>query len=550
MDGYFDLGTHSRPVSTQSAAAQTWFDRGLVWCYGYNHEESVLCFEKAVGADASLAIAHWGAAYAQGCNYNKPWEAFDDADFQASLAAARSHVDAALAKIDGASEAEAALITALAKRYQSNSGTIEEACTWNADYAAAMREVYGRFPDDLDVATLFAEALMNLTPWALWDLASGEVAEGASTQEAIDVLERGLEQPGGYSHPGLLHLYIHLWEMSPTPERALRAGDALRELVPDAGHLNHMPTHIDVLCGHYERVVSSNQAAIVADTKYLEAEGPLNFYSLYRCHNYHFKVYGAMFLGQMGPALAAADAMNATLPRALLTIESPPMADWLEGFVSVKQHVLIRFGQWDQIVAQDLPEDPELFCVTTAMMHYAKAVAYAASNRVPQAEAEAELFVAAFARVPETRYIFNNTCRDILAVAAEMMKGEIAYRKGDYDQAFAHLRSSVALDDAMPYDEPWGWMQPTRHALGALLLEQKQFDAAAEVYRQDLGLDPTLPRAVQHPDNVWSLQGYFDCLTQLNRTEEAALIKQRLDLAKGRTDVPVKSSCFCKLGSH
>ncbi|MEM6483324.1 MAG: hypothetical protein AAF681_15880, partial [Pseudomonadota bacterium] len=331
---------------------------------------------------------------------------------------------------------------------------------------------------------------------------------------------------------------------------ALKAGDALRDLVPDAGHLCHMPTHIDVLCGHYERVVTSNQAAIIADTKYLKREGPLNFYSLYRCHDYHFKIYGAMFLGQFEPAIEAADDMIATLPEVLLKIQSPPMADWLEGFVSVKQHVLIRFGRWDEIIAQDLPSNPDLFCVTTAMTHYAKSVAYAASGQVAQAEAEAALFETAFEHVPESRYIFNNACRDILAVAREMMLGELAYRKEDYDTAFAHLRQSVHLDDTLPYDEPWGWMQPTRHALGALLLEQKLYEEAAVVYREDLGLDPTLPRAVQNPDNVWSLHGYHECLLHLGRTDETRFIKQRLDLAKGRTDTPVKSSCFCKLGSH
>ena len=168
----------------------------------------------------------------------------------------------------------------------------------------------------------------------------------------------------------------------------------------------------------------------------------------------------------------------------------------------------------------------------------------------PQPSSSRRLFEEAFTRVPDTRYIFNNTCLDILAIAREMMLGEIDYRKQNYDSAFAHLRKSVEMDDNLPYDEPWGWMQPSRNALGALLLEQEQIEEAAAVYRADLGLDDTLSRACQHPDNVWSLHGYHDCLTRLGRNEEAAIIKQRLDLANARTDVPVKSSCFCKLGSH
>ena len=341
-------------------------------------------------------------------------------------------------------------------------------------------------------------------------------------------------------------MYLHLMEMSPHPERALRAGDTLRELVPDAGHLRHMPTHIDVLCGHYKAVVDSNTNAIVADRKFLERAGPINFYSAYRCHDYHFKIYGAMFLGQYRPAMEAAEEMNATLPMELLTVGSPPMADWLEGFVSMKQHVLIRFGKWQEIIEQSLPDDQELFCVTTAMMHYAKTVAYAASGDVPSAEAEREKFLAARDRVPETRTVFNNACLDILAVAEQMLEGEVEYRKGNFDKAFEHLRRSVELDDNLPYDEPWGWMQPTRHALGALLLEQGRVEEAEAVYRADLGLDPTLSRACQHPDNVWSLHGLHECLVHRGEEAEANMIKQRLDLAIARSDIVIGASCYCR----
>jgi tetratricopeptide (TPR) repeat protein len=225
------------------------------------------------------------------------------------------------------------------------------------------------------------------------------------------------------------------------------------------------------------------------------------------------------------------------------------MADWLEGFVPMRLHVLIRFGLWNDIVATPLPADPQLFCVTTAMMRYARAVAHAASGNVAAAEVEARHFDAALATVPPTRYLFNNTCLDILAIAREMMQGEIEYRRGHFDSAFAHLRRSVELDDNLPYDEPWGWMQPTRHALGALLLEQGRVEQAEAVYRADLGLDATLARACQHPENVWSLHGFHECLTRLGKTTEAAMIKQRLDIAVARADVPIKASCFCRLGA-
>ena len=547
---HYDLGTFSRKVTTASSEAQTWFDRGLVWCFGYNHDESVECFKKAIEADPNCALAYWGVAYASGCNYNKPWEAFDDEDAKRSLGQAFEHSRLALDRTENASKPEAALIRALQYRYQSRDVPSNEVFrVWNEEYTDAMREVHLEFPEDLDVVTLFGEAIMNRTPWALWDLESGNVAEGALTAEAVEVFERALQRNDAYEHPGLLHMYIHLMEMSPHPERALRAGDALRTLVPDAGHLCHMPTHIDVLCGHYERVVSSNHSAILADRKYLDQRGPLNFYSLYRCHDYHFKIYGAMWLGQYQAAIETAEEMISTLPEELLLQESPPMADWLEGFLSIKQHVYIRFGKWHEIIDQDLPENQDLFCMTTASMLYAKAVACAATERVSEAERHAEMFEEAAANVPESRMIFNNTCRDILKIANEMMKGEIEYRKQNHDAAFAHLDRSVILDDTLPYDEPWGWMQPTRHAFGALLLEQGHVSRAASVYRADLGLDSTLPRAVHHPDNVWSLRGYHECLTRLGQNGEASLVRQRLDLALARADVTIKSSCFCKQGS-
>jgi tetratricopeptide (TPR) repeat protein len=490
-------------------------------------------------------MAQWGIAYAAGPNYNKQWKAFDPADLAQSLATAHAATREALRLSDGASPVEQALIRPLAKRYPANdpAGVTP---VWNDDYAAAMRDTYRAFPDDPDVAALFAEAIMNRTPWTLWDLATGQPSAGADTLEAIAVLERAMAAPGGMAHPGLLHMYIHLMEMSPHPERALKAADALRGLVPDAGHLQHMPTHIDVLCGDYLETVLSNTTAIAADRKYLQREGAANFYSLYRCHNYHFRLYGAMFLGQLQPAIAAADEMIATLPEDLLRMPSPPMADWLESFVPMKFHVLIRFGRWAEIIAAALPKDQELFCVTTALTHYAKAVAFAASGQVAPAEEQAKAFDAARARVPPTRYLFNNTALDILAIAAAMMRGEIEYRKGNFEAGFAHLRRSVELDDGLPYDEPWGWMQPTRHALGALLLEQGRVEEAAAVYRADLGLDETLARSSRHPDNLWSLHGYHECLARLGREEESRLIRQKLDIALARADVPVGASCFCR----
>ncbi len=544
---YYDLGTHSRRVTTGSQTAQLWFDRGLVWCYGYNHEEAIACFEKALAADPGCAMAHWGIAYAAGPNYNMPWERFDEAGRAAAVARAHAATEAAQALAAGVSPPERALIEALPARYP-QATPMGDMAAWNDAFANAMRAIHRAHPDDAEIATIFVEAIMNRTPWKMWDLQSAQPADGAGTLEAQEVLEAAFDRlPGAMDHPGLLHLYVHLMEMSPFPEKALKAADRLRELVPDAGHLVHMPTHIDILCGHYRDAMHWNLTAIEADRKYLEREGPLNIYSGYRVHDYHFAVYGAMFLGQFAPALAAAEELIATTPEALLRIPSPPMADYFESYIAVKQHVLIRFGRWHDILAQPLPEDPDLYRNLVATMHYARGVAHAALGQVAEAEAEQDAFHAAVARVPETRLLHNNRCIDLLAVAEKMLSGEIAYRKGAYDVAFADLREAVAREDWLPYDEPWGWMQPVRHALGALLLEQGRTEEAEAVYREDLGIGGTLTRAQIHPDNVWSLRGLVDCLTRrcAADTAEGRLIRQRLDLAAARSDLPVDVSCFC-----
>ncbi|MGI9475125.1 MAG: tetratricopeptide repeat protein [Hyphomicrobiaceae bacterium] len=543
---YYDLGAYTRGITTKSTEAQTWFDRGLNWTYGYNHGEAIACFQKAAEHEPGCAMAHWGVSYAAGPNYNLPWHLYDPKGRQMALEAAYDAMQEALKHIDGVSPVEAGLIKALQARYPQRE-PIEDMRPWNIDYTNEMRKLFEANRDDLEVRTVFAEAIMNETPWKMWDLKTGKPAEDARTEEAIAVLDEAFEtMPASWDHPGLLHLYCHLMEMSPYPERALRQGDRLRDLVPDAGHLIHMPTHIDVLCGNYRDVLTYNQKAIVADQKFLERAGALNVYSLYRTHNLHFAVYGAMFLGQFTPAMAAAQQIIDNTPEELLQVPSPPMADFIEGYIAMKQHVLVRFGKWQEIIDQPLPDNQELYCSTTAMMLYAKSVAHSAIGQVDEAERARAQFLDAKTKVPESRRVHNNTVVDILAIAEEMLNGELEYRRGNHDVAFGHLRKSVELDDALPYDEPWGWMQPARHALGALLLEQGRVEEAEEVYRSDLGLNGKLSRAWQHIDNVWSLHGLYECLTRRGETVEAPLIKQKLDLAAARAEVPVRASCLCR----
>lgn len=549
-DNYFDLGNHSRKISTKSLQAQTWFDRGLNWLYGFNQEESVTCFRNAATADPNCAIAYWGLAYASGPFYNMPWEMFSAREEAEMLSYCHTQLQCALAKLDHASEAERALITALTKRFQSDTPrSLEIYRGWDDDFANAMRQVYRKFPDDLDVVALFAEAIMTRTPWQLWDLHSGEVVPGSDTLEAIEVLEKAIDSINDKNlpvHPGIYHLHIHVWEMSGKPESALLTADRLHSTQPDGGHLNHMPAHIYALCGKYSDALAVSEKAIIADRKFLAYAGPYLFYTTAICHDLHMKMLAAMMMGMYQPAIDAANEITEIVSGDVLSIDKPYMVMTLESYYSMKMHVLVRFGMWQKILDEPLVDDPQLYCVTTAMIHYAKGIANASLKNIDAARASLGEFENARHAIPEGRYFFNNPAHNILSVAHEMLNGELNYHMGAYDQAFRHLREAVRINDNLNYSEPWPWMHPPRHALGALLLEQGHVDEAEHTYRADLGLDGIVIRPAQHPDNVWSLHGFYECLIKSGKYSEAELVKQRLDIALARCDVAINASCCCR----
>ncbi|KAI9172357.1 hypothetical protein HJFPF1_01859 [Paramyrothecium foliicola] len=548
QDDYYDLGRYHRTLTVRNAEARTWFNRGLVWSYAFNHEEATKCFERAITHDPNCALAYWGIAYALGPNYNKPWDLFGKQERQSTIERTHRAVEQAKAKALTATPVERALIDALHHRYPKVRAPIKTDCSvWNREYADAMSSVFAAFPDDLDVATLYADAMMNLTPWQLWDMKTGDAASGARTLEVKRVLEHALSLEGGLEHPGLLHMYIHLMEMSKTPELAMPAADKLRGLVPDAGHLNHMPSHLDILLGDYARAVEANTNAIRADEKFLAREGPMNFYTLYRSHDYHFRLYAAMFSAQSKVALETVSMLESTISDDLLRVESPPMADWLESFLAMRVHALVRFGRWKEILALGLPQDQDLYCVTTTFTYYAKGMAFAAMGKVTEADQQRTLYRQAVPKVKPSRTLFNNKCVDILGVATALLDGEIEYRSANYEIAFAHLREAIDKYDSLPFDEPWGWMQPTRHAYGALLLEQGHVEEALAVYEADLGRTGALPRTHRHPNNVWGLHGLHECLRRLGRMAEARAVEPQLKAALALADVPVTSSCFCRL---
>jgi len=542
---YFNLGTFGLKITTSSPDAQKWFDRGLTWSYSFNHLEAVRCFEQAILADPEAAMAYWGYAYARGPNYNKPWELFDQEDMRDSLSKCHYASEKAreLSKKRG-TDIERALADAIIYRFpEENDGHYEK---WTRSYGDKMEEAYKVYKDDLNVAALYADSRMNLAPWQLWDIKTGEPREFSRTKEIKAVIEAGFESPGGQHHPGLLHLYIHLMEMSPIPETAIPAADRLRGLVPDAGHLNHMASHLDVLIGDYRRAIASNLDGIVGDEKYRLINGAADLYAFYRLHNYSFLIFCAMLNGQYRVALAALDGMEHSLTDEVMRVDSPPLVDWLECFKTVRPMVLVRFGKWDEILELPFPEDREFYIVTTTALLYARAVAYSIKGEVAKAHAERDAFLDHLNRIPPTRLEYPNPMTDIFRVGEAMLDGELEYRKGNIDVAFKHLEESIKRSDNLIYCEPWGWKQPPRHAYAALKLEQNKVEEAAKVYAADLGFNDELPRAHQHPNNVWALHGYHECLTKLGREAEANIVGVQLRLALAVADISVESSCFCR----
>ncbi|KAI9021056.1 hypothetical protein DFJ74DRAFT_633304 [Hyaloraphidium curvatum] len=534
----FSLGAHSRKVTAASPAAQTWFDRGAAWGHAFNHQEARWCFRRALDEDPACLMAMWGLAANCGPHYNNP-EA-DEPEMAAEILREGLELLGDASRAELFPEAEKALFRAMAVRHlppegSEDSPAAELRAELDLAYADAMRRVYEEYgQSDADIIAVYIESLMQLSPWRLWK--DGKMADDTKIADILALLDEGLALQG--DHPALLHFHIHAYEMSPDPGKSLEYANRLRLLVPDGGHLVHMPSHVDMLVGDYSAAILANELAVVADRKYLAYRGPEGFYTLYRFHDLHLLVYAAMFAGIYEKAISAAQELAST-PSHLIA-ERP---DWLEAFVAVPYHVWIRFGKWDEILAQPAPEDAEVFCTVEATRLYARAVALASLSRPDEAEAERLAFEAARARVPASRTLFNNTAEALLAVSSRLALGEVLYRRGEHDGAFSALREGARLADELVYDEPEGQMQPVRHALGALLLEQGRVEEAEGVLREDLG---------KHPKNLWALRGLAECLERTGRggSEEAGEVRKDLERLAGLADTPIDVPCFCRLTKH
>ncbi|KAF2273602.1 uncharacterized protein EI97DRAFT_383239 [Westerdykella ornata] len=547
----FDLGTYAPKISSSlGRTTRIWFNRGLKWCYGFNHEEAARCFGKALQDDPYSPLCNWGLAYALGPNYNKPWFRFDmSVEFPTTRARILRLVEFADTRISkDASSLGPMLLEALKQRVPSEKRDIQSIRKCNAAYADAMERIYQKYSEDADIAALYADALLNITPWSIWRLSDGKPTPHSRGLEAKRVLERARNTVAGRNHPGILHMYIHLMELSQTPELAHSLGPRLSQLYPDIGHLVHMPVHIEVLLGHYGTAIEMNERACRADEKFAAIRGSKDFYTFFRMHNYHSLVYAAMFAGKRQTCIDAARRIVQAASADLLQLKNG--ADWLESFLSVPIHVWVRFGNWDQLKNATFPADSELYCVYTAMLHYGKGIAFAATNNIEEATKHQDLLKKACKRIPESRLVGNFciSARTVMRIAEDMLAGELEYRKGNYAYAFQCLRDAIYKEDHLPYSEPWAWMQPTRHAYGALLLEQGHVNEAIKAYEQDLGLDKTVYRSRWHPNNIWALQGLHECLlTRLpDDLDYLQDIGDKLTKARESADVDITASCYCK----
>ena len=511
-----NLGSHHHRISTRSSLAQRYFDQGLTLAYAFNHAEAARSFNAAAKLDSDCAMCYWGLAYVLGPNINAAME--DEAVPQAWEA-----MQQAIALSPQATVPERAYIQALAKRY--SPAPVGDRASLDLAYANAMGDVAQRYPNDLDAATLFAEALMDTMPWDYWH-EDGEPKP--ETVELLATLESVLQQ--NPHHAGANHLYIHAVEEQ-RPELGIAAADRLGNLVPGAGHLVHMPSHIYIRVGRYHDAVVANQKSIEADQDYVTQCHAQGLYPVaYMPHNQHFLWYAATMAGQKEVALEAAKHTAMMADRELMR---EPGYGTLQHYYSMPLYTWVKFGMWEEVLAQPSPEADLLY--PTGVWHYARGMARAATGQLQEAQQELEK-VKAITRNPQLESVTIwdiNTTAHLLQIASEVLAGEIAAQQGDYEQAIAHLQTAVDLEDSLNYDEPAPWYSPLRQSLGAALLAVNRPAQAEQVYREDLQI---------YPDNGWLLWGLLQSLQAQGKSKEAKAVQKSfhdLTLIRNRDDLEI-----------
>jgi len=513
-----NLGSHTFPVSTRNRQAQLFINQGLNLAYAFNHAEARRAFREAARLDPNLAMAYWGQALVLGPNINAQMEPNDEPN-------ALEHVQKAMSLRSRATPRERAYIEALAERY---SGKAEDRRARDEAYSAAMKKVHERFPDDLDAATLYVESMMDLRPWGYWQR---DGAPHAGTAEVVALAEDVIRR--NKKHPGALHMYVHLVEGTDTPERGEYAADTLMTLMPAAGHMVHMPAHIYQRVGRYADAIKSNQLAIAADVDYItqcRAQGlyPTGYYP----HNIHFLWFAATFDGQSRLALQSARELAQKIDDD--TLKTSPFT---VGFRMPYYYALTRFGRWEEMLKE--PEPPSFSVPLRAVWHYSRGLAFAATKRVDDAEAELVRMRALMTDESMKQPMFSpNATGAALAPAVDMLAGEIAAARGNFEQAILHLDRAVRLEDSLIYTEPAEFHYPARHALGAVLLEAGRPAEAETVYWEDLR---------RNRENGWALFGLLQALRVQNKTADAALTEARFKTAWARADVTLPASRFGRM---
>ena len=510
-----NLGRHTFRVATKSRQAQLFVNQGVNLAYGFNHAEAGRAFREAARLDPDCAMCYWGQALVLGPNINVPMTPEDEPK-------ALELAQKAVAMKAKATPRERAYIDAVARRYTGNK---DDRASADKAYAEAMREVARKYPDDLDAQTLYAESLMDLRPWSYW---MGDWTPYPGTEEIVSTLERVLARHP--DHPGANHLYIHAVEATKSPERAEAAADRLGKLMPGAGHMVHMPSHIYQRVGRYADAAAANVAAAKADEDYIaqcRAQGiyPMAYYP----HNLHFLWYAATAEGRSKEAIEAARKTAAQVSDEQL--DALPL---LAGFRVVPLYALSRFGKWDEVLAEPAP--PEKHAYLRGAWHYARGLAHLGKGDLYAAEKElADVRRIAADKALEITLFSPNTAAAIFAPAPEVLAGELAARRKDYDAAVAHLERAVRLEDSLVYTEPEEWHYPARQALGAVLLEAGRPREAETVYWDDLR---------RHRGNGWSLFGLAQALRAQGKTAEADVIQARFAEAWKRADVTPSASRF------
>jgi tetratricopeptide (TPR) repeat protein len=509
------LGDHHHPIATTSTEGQKFFDQGLILTFGFNHAEAIRAFERAHELDPSSPMPLWGKALALGPNYNIDIDPAREKLAAETIAAARKLAAKGL-------ERERAYIEALAVRYSTAENPDLKQLARN--YAQAMGELSRRYPDDLDAATLHAESLMNLMPWKLWTL-DHEPAE--NTLEIVRILESVLARDP--DHPGANHLYIHAVEASAHPEWALPSAERLAAITPAAGHLVHMPSHIHMLVGDYEKAAASNRTASHVDHQYIDKGEVRGVYPmLYYHHNVHFVAAANIMLGRHSEAKQAAGELTRSLTRHAADV--PEMQTFItEYFGPYRLFVALRFGDWPTVLGESKPAST--LPVSTGFWHYARGVAFVAMGKMTEAQAERDDLVRTRESLPEGSAYGLNPGADVLAIAVAVLDGRIAAAKGELKAAIQHYETAVSLQDKIAYNEPADWYYPVRETLGATLLLAGEAAKAEDVFRADLQ---------RTRRNARSLFGLWQSLVAQGKTEDAELVRSRFETEWDRSEVELK----------